>query len=226
MVWEVLYLQINRSVEGLADAVPIKQTKTTPEATGYGNMPAKSTQEGDHDQTTSPVHLKPPPWSVLHGYLPCPIIFLVCFVSDRLSCFRITSLACQVALLTINYWSTSSVQFFFLIGRLGILYADDQEVINLSKTTKTKIFVANADAQGKDELHKAGQLYNKLDTRPWHDGATPESGIKPDSSRSSLVLQTSDPLSLYQDEPRTTAPLPSWQSMTQTNGPKNIFLGT
>ena len=30
-----------------------------------------------------------------------------------------------------------------------------------------------------EELHKAEQVYNKQDTRPSHNGATPERGIKP-----------------------------------------------
>ena len=56
----------------------------------------------------------------------------------------------------------------------------------------------------KGKLHNAGQLYNKPVPRPSHNGATPESGIKPGSSRSRLVPRTSDPLSLHQDEPVTT----------------------
>ena len=58
----------------------------------------------------------------------------------------------------------------------------------------------------KDELYKAGQLYDKPDTRPLHMGATPESGIQPGLSRFSLVPRTYSPLSLHQDKPRTTGP--------------------
>ena len=82
----------------------------------------------------------------------------------------------------------------------GSLY--DQEVINLSTTIETEIFVPDADT--KNELHKARQLNDESDKRPPQNGATQESGIKTGSSRSSFVPKTSEPMAKNTNKEETT----------------------